>query len=335
MNKNIFYKSICGVIAVIVLFGCSSLSAPDKVSSANTEIMQFDNQIKNNSLAIDPSENLAVALYSDDSVVRIYNLKNHSLITTLNYVTPRNVEFAADGKSFYISDSSLGVIRQISVGDFSTLREINIGKGAFGFAIDGKYMFVNNEAENTVSVINISTWQVEHVIDGFANPRQGIKVGPSGKYVYVTNFKGDDVRIVNTETWRIERTLSGIPGVRAIAISPDETKLYGASSQSNSLRVVSIQSNRLIKTMPTEKDPYGASLSKDGKTLITGNKEDNSVQVFDASNYKLIKTIRGFIEPRQAIVYSKTQGQIYVLQKDLSIAVVNYNSNLNNLTIIK
>jgi DNA-binding beta-propeller fold protein YncE len=335
MNKNIFYKRIYGVIAVIILFGCSSLPTPHKTSSATTEVVQFDNQIKNNSLTVDPSENLAVALYSDDSLVRVYNLKNHSLITTLDYVTPRNAQFAADGKSFYISDSSLGIIRQISVGDFSTLREINIGKGAFGFAIDGKYMFVNNEAENTLSVINLNTWQVEHAIDGFANPRQGIKVGPSGKYVYVTNFQGDDVRIVNTETWKIERVLSGIPGVRAIAISPDETKLYGASSQSNSLRVVLIQSNQLIKAMPTEKDPYGTSLSKDGKILITGNKEDNSVQVFDTSNYKLIKTIRGFNEPRQAIVYSKTQGQIYVLQKDLSIAVVNYNSNPNNLTIIK
>ena len=96
-----------------------------------------------------------------------------------------------------------------------------------------------------------------------------------------------------------------------------------------------IKDNQILQVLPTGKDPYGASLSKDGQTLITGNKEDGSVQVFNLADYRLMKTIYGLDEPRQAIIYSKVPGKIYVLQKDLSIAIVNYKDKNNNIHIIK
>ena len=319
-----FYQLAIIVTFVVNLIGCSNTSLK---SIKTSSIQLFDQKIKNNSLAINKSETLAVASYSDDRGVKVYDLKKKKLIATLNYVTPRNIQFASDGKSFYISDSSLGVVQQVSAKTLEVMHEAKVGKGAFGFAVDKNLMFINNEAANTVTVLNLDNWQTEREIIGFANPRQGIKVGPSGRYVYVTNFEGDDVRVIDTNSWQIVKTLNGIPGVRAIAISKDETKLYGASSKTNSLRIVSIKDNQIVKILPTGKDPYGASLSGDGKTLITGNKEDGSVQVFNLANYQLIKTIYGLDEPRQAIIYSKMPGKIYVLQKDLSISVINYKDN--------
>lgn len=80
----------------------------------------------------------------------------------------------------------------------------------------------------------------------------------------------------------------------------------------------------MIISIKKYNDPYGASLSKDGDTLITGNKIDGTVEIFSTKNYQLLKVISGFNEPRQAILYSKSLGKIYVLQKDMSIGVVNY-----------
>lgn len=305
------------------LFGCSS-TPKNYIQTATTQIKPFDSQIKNNALTINKAETLAVASNSDNPTVKIYDLNKRKVIATLDYVTPRNLQFSSDDNSFYISDSSLGVVQQVSMESLKVIHEANVGKGAFGFAIHNNLMFINNEATNTVTVLNLDNWQIECTISGFSNPRQGIKVGPSGRYVYVTNFSGDDVRIIDTDSWQVVKTLNGIPRVRAIAISPDESKLYGASSKTNSLRVISIKNNQVLEIIPTGRDPYGASLSKDGKTLATGNKEDGSVQVFDLTNYSLIKTIDGLDEPRQAILYSETPGKLYVLQKDLSIAEVNY-----------
>ncbi len=330
-------KIALAICTAFFLSACSSTTHQTIAVTANqvTTTQPFDAIIKNNSLAINDSETLAVTSISSESAIKIYNLQSQQLITTLTgYITPRNIEFAADGKSFYVSDSSLGIIRQVTIDGFKTIREIAIGQGAFGFAIYKDDMFINNEATNTVSVVSLQSGKIKLTIDGFNEPRQGIKVGPSGRYVYVTNFKGDDVRVIDTQSWKIVKTLTGIPGVRAISISPDESKLYGASSASNSLRIISIKNNQLIKSIPTGKEPYGAALSNDGGTIVVGNKEDNTVQVFDAQNYVLIRTISGLNEPRQAIVYSKTSGKLFVLQKDLSIAIINY-KNDQPMTIIK
>lgn len=330
-------KIALAICTAFFLSACSSTTHQTIAVTANqvTTTQPFDAIIKNNSLAINDSETLAVTSISSESAIKIYNLQSQQLITTLTgYITPRNIEFAADGKSFYVSDSSLGIIRQVTIDGFKTIREIGIGQGAFGFAIYKDDMFINNEATNTVSIVSLQSGKIKLTIDGFNEPRQGIKVGPSGRYVYVTNFKGDDVRVIDTQSWKIVKTLTGIPGVRAISISPDESKLYGASSASNSLRIISIKNNQLIKSIPTGKEPYGAALSNDGGTIVVGNKEDNTVQVFDAQNYVLIRTISGLNEPRQAIVYSKTSGKLFVLQKDLSIAIINYKNN-QPMTIIK
>lgn len=330
-------KIALAISTAFFLSACSSTTHQTIAVTANqiTTTQPFDAIIKNNSLAINESETLAVTSISSESAIKIYNLPSQQLITTLTgYITPRNIEFATDGKSFYVSDSSLGIIRQVAIDGFKTIREIAIGQGAFGFAIYKDDMFVNNEATNTVSVVSLQSGKIKLTIDGFNEPRQGIKVGPSGRYVYVTNFKGDDVRVIDTQSWKIVKTLTGIPGVRAISISPDESKLYGASSASNSLRIISIKNNQLIKSIPTGKEPYGAALSSDGGVIVVGNKEDNTVQIFDTQNYALIRTISGLNEPRQAIVYSKTSGKLFVLQKDLSIAIVNY-KNKQPMTIIK
>lgn len=319
-------------LAMFILLGNAFLSSCATTPSGETlnstisikQIQPFDKQIKNNALTINSNETLAIASNSDESQVRVYDLTNKKLIHKLTYVTPRHLQFAADGNSFYISDSSLGIIQQVSTIDFSIIHQAYVGQGAFGFTLNKDYLLINNEAQNTVTVINLANWKIERVLNGFQEPRQGIKFGPDNRYVYVTNFKSDDVRVIDTRIWQIVKTLTEILGVRAIAISPDESLLYGASSATNSLRVIKISNNQLLKTLPTGNDPYGASLSKDGDTLITGNKIDGTVEIFSTKNYQLLKVILGFNEPRQAILYSKSLGKIYVLQKDMSIGVVNY-----------
>lgn len=324
------------LFANVFLSSCATTPSGENLNTTVSikQIQPFDSQIKNNALTVNAAETLAIASNSDESQVRVYDLTNNKLIHKLTYVTPRHLQFAADGNSFYISDSSLGVLQQVSTIDFSIIHQIYIGQGAFGFALNKNYLLINNEAQNTVTVVNLANWKIERILNGFQEPRQGIKFGPNNRYVYVTNFKSDDVRVIDTQSWQIVKTLTGIPGVRAIAISPDESLLYGASSATNSLKVVKITNNQLLKTLPTGNDPYGASLSKDGDTLITGNKIDGTVEIFSTKNYQLLKVISGFNEPRQAILYSKTPGKIYVLQKDMSIGVVNYLQKQPKIKII-
>lgn len=59
---------------------------------------------------------------------------------------------------------------------------------------------MNNQAHNSVTVVDLEKRKPIDVITGFAQPRQGIKVSSDGKYIFVTNFQGDKVSIVDATT---------------------------------------------------------------------------------------------------------------------------------------
>lgn len=150
-------------------------------------------------------------------------------------------------------------------------------KGVFRFAItnDGNRIFANNQSENTVTVSNLETGNIDKIIDGFSQPRQGIVIDSDDKYTYVTNFESNNVKVVNMKTLEIEKTLEGIPDVRAISVNKSGTYLYGASSSANSINVLDINTGSLVKSISVGNEPYGCVLSPDGNTILTGEKASN------------------------------------------------------------
>ncbi len=335
--KNIFLQ-LC-LILIILFTGCNSLFKNENSSNKEVNINNgneqskvdklkaFDIDIKNNSLAINPKETIAIVSNSSISEIKVYDLEKQTVMTTLtDFITPRNIEFSKDGKHFYISDSTYGNIREYESETLKLTRTFNLEQGVFGFALtnSGDKIFVNNQALSTVSVINLITGNVDKIIKDFDQPRQGIIVDSNDKFVYVTNFKGDDVRVVNTQTLEIEKTLKGIPSVRAISIDKKGKYLYGASSSKNTINVIEIQTGNLVKSISVGQEPYGSALSPNGKFILTGEKASNQVSVIDTETLTVKLTIGGFDEPRQAIKYSTNDGQAYVLNKDLSISLIDY-----------
>jgi YVTN family beta-propeller protein len=292
-------------------------------------LYKFDAEIINNSLAVSPDERLAVASYSLDPGVKVYDLKTKRLVTTLSgFVTPRNILFTPDGKHFLVSDSTGGTVAIIDTATLKTTASIPIGAGAFGTAIDaeGKRLYVNNQAANTVTVVDLLNCKIIAVLTGFSQPRQGLKLDRAGTRLFVTNFTGDKITIVETETLKSVQEITGFKGIRAVSITDDGTTLYAANSNANSISVVDLKTGTIRASVSVGKDPYGAALSPDGRRVYSGDKTDNTLTVIDTDTNKAIGTITGFNEPRQAIVFGQRGFIAYVLNKDLSIAVVDLNA---------
>ena len=64
------------------------------------------------------------------------------------------------------------------------------------------------------------------------------------------------------------------------------------------------------------------SVSGDGKQVYSGNLADSSVSVIDVATRKVVATLYGFNEPRQAIVFTRDNHYVYVLNKDLSLSKI-------------
>ena len=121
--------------ALLIAAACGSAYAVGPADTAVTTITSkrstFDGNIRNNSLALSPDESMAVVSYSERPAVVAYTLKTGAVQGVLRgYVTPRNIVFAPDGQSFYVSDSSLGNITRIDSVSLKTQATLAAGPGA-------------------------------------------------------------------------------------------------------------------------------------------------------------------------------------------------------------
>ncbi|MDI3195952.1 beta-propeller fold lactonase family protein, partial [Pseudarthrobacter sp. AL07] len=294
--------------------------------SAAADKTGFDTDITNNSLAVSPDEKTAVVSDSREKSLLIYDLAEGGLRKKIGgFVTPRNIMFINDGLQFVVSDSSLGTLRFYSTEDYALQDEVVVGPGAFGTAVspDGKTMYVNNQAHNSVTVVDLEGRKPTDVITGFSQPRQGIKVSPDGRHVFVTNFEGDKVTVFDAASRKIIRELTGFSKIRGISVTADGNTLYAANSGRNSISVVDVLKGEITNEIEVGREPYGAALSPDGRLLFASNKADNTIDVINVTKNTVVKTLEGFKEPRQAIVFSQGQDRAYVLNRDLSVARVN------------
>jgi len=203
--------------------------------------------------------------YSERPDVIVYDTASGAVRGVLGgFVTPRNVVFAPDGKSFYVCDSSRGEIVVVDTATPKTRARLAAGPGAFGTVLsrDGATLYVNNQASSTVTRLDTDIGQARAVISGFAQPRQGVRLSPDGAKLYVTNFLGDKVTIVDTKTDKIDGEIDGFDKLRAISISADGKTMCAANSGSNSVAVVDIGARRIGATVPVGKEPYGRATQR-------------------------------------------------------------------------
>ncbi|MFF8919579.1 YncE family protein [Streptomyces sp. NPDC015032] len=285
----------------------------------------FDPHISNNTMAVSPDQRVAVVTNSTTDHLVVIDVRRGRKITEINgYVSPRNILFAPDGKTFTVSDSTLGVVDRISLRSFQVVKRLPLGAGVFGTAqsTDGRWLYANNEAAGTVTVVDQADSRADAVLTGFAEPRQGVKLAPAGDKLYVTNYKGDRITVVDVETRKTLRQIEGFKEVRGLSISRDGTRLYAANSGTDTVSVVDTASGATLKRIAVGKKPYGAALSPDGKVLFSGNLEDNSLTAVNPADGEVRGTVKGLKGPRQAISFSADSKTAWVLNEDLTVAEV-------------
>lgn len=120
---------------------------------------------------------------------------------------------------------------------------------------------------------------------------------------------------------KIIREITGFSTIRGISITADGGTLYAADSGRNSIFAVDTLDGNIKGEIKVGRKPYGAALSPDDKLLFC-NKADHTTDVINVADHCVVKTIRGFKEPRQAIVFSHDGDQAYVLRQVFYISIV-------------
>ncbi|WP_319436181.1 beta-propeller fold lactonase family protein [Mycobacterium sp. RTGN5] len=170
---------------------------------------------------------------------------------------PQDVAYAytSSGERLYVANvgptGSYGTVSVIGITyngsttpTLTPAATINVGtKGNFPVALavspDGSHVYVVNNSDGTVSVINTATNSVTATIPVGSGPQQ-VAVSPDGTRVYVTNGASNTVSVINTSTNTVTNTIEVGTLPDGIAVSPDGQHIYVANSGSNTVSVIAV-----------------------------------------------------------------------------------------------
>src|SRR3989338_7190086 len=160
---------------------------------------------------------------------------------------------------------------------------------------DGRFAYVTNGGESTVSVVDTQARRVAATIPVGASPH-GIRLSPDGKEAYVANLKGGTVSVIDTEA---RREVAKIPvgrGPAQVGFTPDGRLAFASLSQEDRVVVIDPAARKVIKKVSVGTVPIQVYATPDSRLLFVANQgtrksPGTTVSVIDLATFKVLKTL--------------------------------------------
>lgn len=123
----------------------------------------------------------------------------------------------------------------------SNIRTINVGSGPTSCVKALDFLFVANSLEDTVSVIDLSTYNVVETVTVGNNPQHIVAYGSN---VYVSNYDDDSISIISASTHAVTYTINSVGnGPAGMALTSAGDKLFVACTEGDTVAVISTLTN--------------------------------------------------------------------------------------------
>jgi YVTN family beta-propeller protein len=178
-------------------------------------------------------------------------------------------------------------------------------------------VFVSNERDGTVSIIDGATRKVSATIEVGKRPR-GIHASPDGRTLYVA-VSGTPI--------------AGPPKRDASGKLIDEDDDRPSDHAQDGIAVVDIAARKLIKKLPAGTDPEQFAVSLDGKKLFIANEDAGTASVLNVASGVVEATVRVADEPegvglspngKWVYVTCEAGGEIFVIDTVANKAIANF-----------
>lgn len=160
---------------------------------------------------------------------------------------------------------------------------------------DGRFAYVTNGGENTVSVVDTTAQRVVATVPVGAYPH-GIRISPDGKQAYVANLKGRTVSVIDTEARKEVTRIAAGKGPAQVGFTPDGGLAFASLSEEGKVAVIDPKTAKVIRKVSVGTVPIQLYATPDGRTLLVANqgtrkKPGTTVSVIDLESFKTVKTI--------------------------------------------
>lgn len=160
-------------------------------------------------------------------------------------------------------------------------------------------IYVSNEKDNTISVIDGESLEVTDTIDVGQRPR-GIVLSNDGTLLYMCTSDDNHVEVMDVETQEILHTLPSGPDPELMALSPDGRYLYIANEDDNLVTVVDVIERLKVTEIPVGIEPEGIGLSPDGKWLVNTSETTNMAHFINTETLEIEANVLVDTRPRVA-----------------------------------
>ena len=193
------------------------------------------------------------------------------------------------------------------------VREIVGGSETEGieFSADGKQLIITNEADNTVTVHEMTTGKNLKTIhtEAYGNRPRGIKVSPDGETYIVTLEYGNKFMVLDKQ-FKVIRTVDTGITPYGVAFDRKGERIFVATNRAKTLEVYDAKSFARLQTIPSGERCWHFSFTPDESKLLLACGKSNAVLVLDAHTMRLIKKIDAQKSPWGIVTYPHAMGSL-------------------------
>lgn len=277
--KKLFALLILMMPLLLLVSGCSENSAPVENTFDNQQLEKSDGHFGN-------SGNIVVANRNSGSI-SVINTKTDEVSGTYqlpagpNTPEPMYVVFVKQGHRVLVGDRANNQVVVFRASDYSVETTISVGQGVFHMWADrvGRQLWVNNDVDNTTSVIDLRTLQVIATVPtpadlvSMGGKPHDVFLGPLGKlaYVSVVGVSGASDYVVQYSTKTFQEIGRAAVGKDPhLSIPLISRFLYVPCQNSDAVYVLNRFNMNQVEIISVP-GAHGVNITTSGKVLYTTN----------------------------------------------------------------
>jgi PQQ-dependent catabolism-associated beta-propeller protein len=160
-------------------------------------------------------------------------------------------------------------------------------------------IFVSNEKDNTITVLDGKTFDILKTVAVGARPR-GIVLSRDGKSLYICTSDADHIEVADLASLKVIRILPSNPDPEFLALSHDGKTLYVANEDNSEVSVLDVADGRITSEILVGVEPEGMAVSPDDKTVLCTSETTSMAHFIDVTAYTVRASVLVGSRPRFA-----------------------------------
>ena len=278
--KKLFALLLLLVPILLLVTACNEPTIPTESTNENNQLLEKGKRRHRNAgniiIANRNSGSISVIDTKTDEVTGTYQLPSGP-----NTPEPMYVVFVKRGDRVFVGDRANNQVVVFKASDFSVETIIPVGQGVFHMWADKveKQLWVNNDIDNTTSVIDLHSLQVIATVPtpadlvGMGGKPHDVILSPDGKLAYITvvgvSGPSDYVVQYSTKTF-LEKRRAAVGKDAHLSLTESNKYLYVPCQNSDAVYILNRKNMNVVEILSVP-GAHGAIMTTNGKVFYTTN----------------------------------------------------------------